>query len=430
MSSLATVADVTDRLPADTEGPEPGNPNDDVGADPRGGALEGIRVLDLSTVIMGPYATQLLGDLGADVIKVETGRGDTNRFMGGGPHHELSGIALNVNRNKRAVSLDLRHPAGTAAFLRILDTSDVFVTNLRPGSLVRLGLTYDDVGPSRPRLVYCQAQGFRSGSGEEDRPAYDDIVQAATGLPRLNDVTTGKTAFFPSIIADKVAGQTIVNAVLAALLHRERTGRGQRVEVAMFDAVLAFTLVEHLSRAAIAGEPSGYSRIMTSTRGPHRTRDGYVALMPYTDEHWRRLFAAVGREHLLDEPWFGDHASRLLNAEQVYANLAAIAAERTTAEWLELCDAEGIPANAVPSLDEILDDETLHRGMVTTADHPAVGPYREVGPSMTLDDTPLTVRRHAPLRSEHTAEVLAEVGYDDAAVDALIESGAARVRPR
>src|ERR1700722_7826234 len=391
------------------------------------GALQGFRVLELSSVIMGPYGTQVLGDLGADVIKVETGDGDTNRFMGGGPHRELSGIALNINRNKRAVSLDLKNPAGREAFLRILDSCDVLVTNIRPGPLARLALTYEDVGPARPRLVYCQAQGFRPGTAEENRPAYDDIIQAAAGLPRLNEITVGKTAFLPSLLADKVAGQTIVQAVLAALLSRERTGKGQRIEVPMFDAVLAFTLVEHLSRAAVPGEPAGYSRIMTTTRGPHRTRDGYIALMPYTDAHWRRLFAAVEREKLLDEPWFSDHATRLLNAERVYKELAAIVAERTTSEWLELCEREGIPANPVPSIDEILADESLHRGMISVADHPVIGSYRVVGPGMIFDATPLTVRSPAPLRSQHTAEVLAEVGYTAGEISAMVADGAASV---
>jgi crotonobetainyl-CoA:carnitine CoA-transferase CaiB-like acyl-CoA transferase len=392
------------------------------------GVLDGFRVLDLSTVIMAPLATQVLGDLGAEVIKVETGGGDLNRVMGGGPHRELSGIALNINRNKRAVSLDLKVPAGHAAFLRILDTCDVLVTNIRPSGLTRLGLSYADVAPARPRLVYCQAQGFRSGTGEEDRPAYDDIIQAVTGLPRLSEATVGTASFMPSIIADKVAGQAIIQAVLAALLHRERTGKGQRVEVPMFDAVLAFTLVEHLSKAAVPGEHSGYNRILIQTRGPHRTKDGYLALMPYTDAHWSRLFTAVGREELLDQPWYADHATRLANAARVYGELAAIVAERTTGEWLELCAREGIPAGPVPSLDEILADESLHRGMVRLADHPEVGPYRLIGPAMILDESPLTVRRPAPLRSEHTAEVLAEVGYTTGEISAMVADGAAEVR--
>ena len=390
------------------------------------GALDGVRVLDLTSVIMGPYATQLLGDLGADVIKVETGRGDTNRFMGGGPHPEMSGIALNINRNKRAVTLDMKHADGMAAFLRILDTCDVFVTNRRPGPLGRLRLAYADLAPTRPRLVYCQAQGFRTGTADEDRPAYDDVIQAATGLARLSNATVGATTFLPALIGDKVAGQTIVSAILAALLHRERTGRGQRVEVPMFDAVLAFNLVEHLSRAAIEGalrvQPHPHDHTWPA---PHA--DGHVALLPYTDEHWRRLFAAVGRSSCSTSrgsptsPLDRSRGGRLREPR-------AIVAERTTAEWLELCEREGIPANAVPDIDEILADDDLNRGTVTVEQHPVVGPYRVVGPSMILDASPLRVRRHAPMRSEHTAEVLAEVGYDVDAIAALVASGAAHVR--
>lgn len=392
------------------------------------GVLTGIRVLDLTTVIMGPYATQILGDLGAEIIKVESGRGDTNRFMGGGPHPELSGIALNINRNKRAVSLDLKHPSGIEVFHRLLEMCDVFVTNLRAGPLARLGLSYDDLKARYPKLIYCQAAGFKSGTAEENRPAYDDIIQAAAGLPPLSVRTTGKTSFFPSIIADKVAGQTVVAAILAALFHKERTGCGQRVEVPMFNAVLAFNLVEHLSRAAVEGGESGYSRIMTTTRGPHRTQDGYVAIMPYTDAHWQSLFGAVGSEYLLKEPWFADHSSRLLNAEQVYSELAKIVSKRTTAEWLALCNEHGIPANPVPTIDEIVSDPTLHRDMIQEAEHPVIGPFRQIGPSFVMSETPLSVRRPAPLLAEHTAEVLREVGYSNEEIEALVEAGAAAIR--
>lgn len=401
--------------------------NEDVDQSERG-VLTGVKVLDLTTVIMGPYATQVLGDLGAEIIKVESGRGDTNRFMGGGPHPELSGIALNINRNKRAVSLDLKHPSGMDAFHRLLETCDVFVTNLRAGPLARLGLSYEDLKARHPGLIYCQAAGFQSGTDEENRPAYDDIIQAAAGLPPLSARTTGKTSFFPSIIADKVAGQTVVAAILAALLHKERTGRGQRVEVPMFNAVLAFNLVEHLSRAATEGGESGYSRIMTTTRGPHRTKDGYVAIMPYTDAHWQSLFAAVGSEHLLKEPWFSDHSSRLLNAEQVYAELAKIVAKRTTAEWLDLCDERGIPANPVPTIDEIVSDPALHRGMIEEVEHPVIGAYRQIGAPFVMSETPLSVRRPAPLLAEHTAEVLREAGYSNEEIEALVEAGAAAIR--
>jgi len=390
------------------------------------GALDGIRVLDLTTVVMGPYATQVLGDLGADVVKVETDGGDSSRSIGGGPHRELSGIALNLHRNKRSIGLDLKHPEGKAAFLALLDRSDVLVTNLRPEPMARLGLAYDDVAPSRPGLIYCQAHGFRSDSGAGHRPAYDDIIQALTGFPRLNAKVLGTTAFVPSTIGDKIAALTIVQSVLAALFHRERTGEGQRVEVPMFDAVLAFNLVEHMGRAAIAGEPAGYNRVLTTHRGPHRTLDGYIAMMPYTDGQWRALFTAIGREALLDEPWFADHSARLRNIDDVYAALAGIVRERTTAEWLEICEANGVPASVVPSIDEIVGDPDLHMGAITEANHPVVGPYRQIEPAVRFSRSPQSVRRPAPLLAEHTRELLAEAGYDDDTIDRLVQGGAAK----
>ena len=394
------------------------------------GPLDGVRVLDLTTVIMGPYATQVLGDLGADVVKVETGGGDTSRVVGGGPHPQLSGIALNLHRNKRSISLDLKHARGKEVFLDLLDTSDVFVTNLRPEPLRRLGLAYEDVAATRPRLVYCQAHGFRSDTSAGDAPAYDDIIQALTGLPRLLEAALGITFFVPSTIGDKVAGLTIVYSVLAALFHRERTGEGQRVEVPMFDAMLAFNLVEHLSRAAVVGEPAGYSRILTSNRGPHRTLDGHIAMMPYTDRQWRALFVAVGREELLHEPWFADHASRVNNAHEVYGALAAIVRERTTAEWLELCAANGVPASPVPNIDEIVDDPERHMGVISDANHPVIGPYRQIEPAARFSKSPQSVRRTAPMVAEHTREILSELGYDDGDIDRLIEVGAiAEPRP-
>jgi crotonobetainyl-CoA:carnitine CoA-transferase CaiB-like acyl-CoA transferase len=392
------------------------------------GALSGIRVLDMTSVIMGPYATQLLGDLGAEVIKIESRRGDTNRFMGGGPHPEFSGIALNINRNKRSAGIDLKHPDGLAAMKRLLGSCDVFVTNLRPGPLRRMGMDFEAIAATNPRLIYCQAQGFRTDTDEGDRPAYDDIIQAAAGIPTLSEATVGATSFLPSVIADKIAGQTIVTAVLAAIVHRERTGRGQRVEVPMFDAVMAFNLVEHMGRAATPGQPAGYTRILSRWRGPHRTRDGYIAMMPYTDEHWRRLFAAVGREELMDESWMADHSRRLLEPDPVYSALAEIIAQRTTAEWLDLCEEHSIPANNVPTLDDILDDPALHRGMVTMTDHPVAGEHRSINPGMIMSDTPATVRRPAPRRAEHTAELLREIGYDAEQIAELGASGAIELR--
>ncbi|MGH3732470.1 MAG: CaiB/BaiF CoA transferase family protein [Acidimicrobiales bacterium] len=391
------------------------------------GPLAGIRVLELASVIMGPYAGQLLGDLGADVIKVEHGAIDSSRVMGGGPDPELSGIALNLHRNKRSIGLDLKASKGREAFLRLLATGDVLITNVRPSALGRLGLRYEDLSSSMPQLVYCQSQGFALGTDDEDRPAYDDIIQAMTGLPWLNQEVLDHTAFVPTLIGDKVVGLTITYGVLAALVHRERTGEGQRVEVPMFDSVLSFNLVEHLSRATMPGGAAGYSRIMSSRRGPHRTLNGYVAIMPYTDANWSALCRAVDREDILERSWFADHKTRLLNADRVFGDLAEIVAERTSEEWLDICARNDIPASAVPSLDDIVNDPLSHRGVLSDADHPVVGAYRQIAPAVTMSATPGIVRRHAPLVGEHTSEILAELGYSDDEVASLVADGAARV---
>jgi crotonobetainyl-CoA:carnitine CoA-transferase CaiB-like acyl-CoA transferase len=392
------------------------------------GPLAGVRVLELATVIMTPYTGQLLGDLGADVIKVEHGSLDSSRVMGGGPHRELSGVALNLHRNKRSVSLDIKTEGGREVFDRLLDDSDVLLTNLRPGPLRRLHLSYDDVSPSRPSLVYCQSQGFATGTTEEDRPAYDDIVQALAGLPYLNQQVLGTTAFFPSLIGDKIAGLMIAYGVLGALVHRCLTGEGQQVEVPMFDSLLSFSLVEHLSRAVTPGEPAGYSRIMTEHRGPHRTRNGFIAMMPYTDAHWKSLFLAVGRLDILDRPWFVDHRSRLLRADEVYRDLAEIIAERTTEEWLSLCRMHDIPASPVPTLDQIIENPANHRGVLSEANHPVVGTYRSIQSPVRYSATPTSMRRHAPLVAEHTDEILVELGYAPDEIRTLLETGAIRCR--
>ena len=395
--------------------------------DESSGPLGGIRVVELASVIMAPYAGQILGDLGADVIKVEHSVIDNSRLMGGGPHPELSGIALNLHRNKRSLGLDVKTPEGHEVLWRLLATSDVFITNVRPGALARLQVSYEDLAGSMPRLVYCQSQGFATASSDEDRPAYDDIIQAMTGLPWLNQQVLDATAFVPTLLGDKVAGLTIAYAVLAALVHRERTGQGQRVEVPMFNSVLSFNLVEHLSRAAVEGGAAGYARIMSSLRGPHRTRNGYVAIMPYTDANWHSLCRAIDRLDVLERPWFASYETRTRDADRVFGDLAEIVAERTTEEWLEIGELYDIPVSAVSSLDDIVSDAALNRDVITTATHPVVGEYRQISPPVSMSETPTGVRRPAPLVAQHTREVLGELGYSDDEIRSLIDHGVAGV---
>jgi crotonobetainyl-CoA:carnitine CoA-transferase CaiB-like acyl-CoA transferase len=389
------------------------------------GPLSGIKVIELATVVMVPFAGQLLGDMGADVIKVEGENIDSARVLGEVLDEELSGVALNLLRNKRSIRLDLKAERGRDAVLRLLDTADVFITNLRPGALARLGLGHETVLPGRRHLVYCEAHGFRAGSGEAERPAFDDIIQAETGMTRMGERAGMDVRFIPSVIADKLTGLYIALAVLGALVHRAATGEGQRVEVPMFDSVLSFNLVEHLAGATTPGGSTGYSRIMSPHRRPHKTKDGYLAVLPYSDRDWRALYEAVGRERELDDAPFVSHRQRLENPDRVYESLATVIAQRTTQEWLELCRELGVAASPVPSLDEIANDTAKHRGVLEPMSHPVVGDYRSINPPIRFEASPMSVRRAAPLVGQHTIEVLQEAGFDPVGIKRLLDDGAA-----
>lgn len=387
------------------------------------GPLQGIRVLDLTSVVMGPYATQILGDLGADVICVEDAKGDTNRIMGAGPEPGLSGVSLNLLRNKRNVCLDLKQPGGRAAFLRIAATCDVVITNLRPAPLRRLGLAYDDIRVVRPDVVMCQAHGWPSDSEAGDSPAYDDVIQAASGIAHTFELQSGRPALAPTLIADKVSGLTIVHAVLAALFHRERTGEGQFVEVPMIDAITSFTLVEH-GAAAVQQPPAGtagYPRILIPERRPFATADGWMAILPYSAKDYAALFAEGGRDDLVDDPRTLTPEARMRHAAELYAVVEQIVVTRPTAFWVEFCRRHDIPAGPVRTLDEVVADLPI-------AEHPHVGPYRQVPHPVRYSRTPAGVHRSAPRLGEHSVEVLREVGLADDEIAALIESGGARQR--
>lgn len=386
------------------------------------GPLRGVRVLDLTSVVMGPMATQILGDLGADVITIESGRGDTNRAMGPGPHRQLSDISLNLLRNKRNIALDLKRPEGREALLRVVATCDVFVTNLRPGPLARLGLDYADVTAVRPDVVYCQAHGYPSDGPRGDDPAYDDVIQAASGVADAVRRATGERALIPTLLADKVTGIVLAYAVIAALFHRERTGQGQRVEVPMTDALTSFMLVEHSSGAAstpVEGG-AGYRRILTPLRAPARTADGWISVFPYLDEHWAALLASTDAEHLVAE---GKVSREALagDPDARYRILADVLPSKTTAEWLAVCSAAQIPAAESTDLDDLI--AALPQG-----EHPDAGAYRVIPPPVRFSVTPASVRRPAPRIGQHNHEVLTEVGFDDEEIARLEQAGVLRTR--
>lgn len=380
--------------------------------------LDGIRVIDLTSVVMGPVATQILADQGADVIVIEDRRGDTNRSMGAGVHRELSGVAMNLLRNKRSVGLDIKSNAGSEALGRLVATADVVVTNLRPGSRARAGLTYDHLRSFRPDLIFCAAAGYPVDHELADAPAYDDVIQAATGVVDLNERIGLPPVLIPTLIADKSAGLVIANTVLAALVRRERTGEGSDITVAMTEVMRAYLLVEHGAGAVFEPPqgPTGYPRILNPDRRPHPTADGMISVLPYDQHHYETLFRLGGRDDLITDPRVATRRSRIENGPSLYQEVAAILRRRTTAEWLALLRPAGIPIAEVATLDDLVDD-------LPVVEHPSAGGYRVTPPLTGATAAADVVRRHAPLHGEHNREVLREVGYTDTELDALRADG-------
>jgi formyl-CoA transferase len=399
---------------------------------PRAGALAGYRILELAHFIAGPVAGLYLADMGADVIKVEEpGAGDASRRMydaatvPGGD----SSVFLATNRNERSVAVDLSRPEGRALFLRLVEQADVVIEAYRGGVAERLGIGYDACAAVNPRIVYCATYGFRAAGPYGARPAYDDVIQAASGLASLQASIMGEPRYVPTIVADKTSSMTLLAHVLAALYHQARTGEGQEVEVPMFESLAAWVMVEHLYGETFvpANDTPGYKRILNRYRRPFKTKDGYLAILPYSDQNWRDFFTLAGRQDLLDDPRFKTFATRLRHIEVLYGELNAIAPSRTNAEWLADLDRLNIPAMIVNSLETLLHDPQLEAtGFWQVVEHPTEGTMRLPGIPATYGKTPGAIRRLPPRLGEHSLEILREAGLAQAEIDALLASGATR----
>jgi len=393
--------------------------------------LQGVRVVDLTTVLFGPYASQFLGDYGADVIKVESLTGDSTRSTGEARQPGMATGFLSVNRNKRSVALDLKRPEGREALMRLMEGADVLMHNIRPQKLGAIGLDPVVIRERNPRLVYASLCGFSEAGPYAGRPAYDDIIQGMCGLSELMQRQSGEPRFLPTVAADKVCAMIATHAILAALFARDRSGVGSNVEVSMFEAMAGFTLIEHLSGQTFvpATGATGYSRALAPSRRPYRARDGYLCVMPYNDAQWSRFFNAVGRSDLAIDPRFSDMASRTLNVEVLYALMAGIIAEREIREWVDLCVRCDIPYGRVNTLDDLLTDPHLQ----------SVGFFQEVpagdGHSMmrfagngVRIDGQTGILRPPPRLGEHTGAALREAGLTDAEIGHLVSGGITRAR--
>ena len=393
------------------------------------GPLSGYRIVDLTTVVLGPYATRILGDMGADIVKIEPPEGDMLREIGPSKSPGMAPIHLALGSSKRSVVLDLKRPRARAALMRLVAGADAFVHSMRPAAIARLGLTYDEVRDTRPDIVYCGACGFGSGGPYAGRPAYDDLIQGMCGIADLmGRVTGGPPRYAPTIVADKTVGLFVANAVLAALLHRERTGEGQEIEVPMFETMVSYVMVEHLWERAVRPDDGalGYVRMLAPNRRPFRTRDGYLCMLAYTDRHWKAFFGLAGCPELSADPRFAHISARTENVAELYAVAEELLGERSTAEWLADLEQAEIPAGPVNALEDLLVDPHLAgQDCFRRVDHPSEEEILQVGQPVRFSRSPVETRRHAPLLGEHTVQVLGEAGLDEAEIDALLHDGGA-----
>jgi crotonobetainyl-CoA:carnitine CoA-transferase CaiB-like acyl-CoA transferase len=382
------------------------------------GPLEGVRVLDLSSVIMGPWATQILADLGADVISVEAIGGDAVRFLGLGHHPLLCGIALNVLRNKRNISLDLKNPSGREAFLKVAATCDVVFTNLRPGPRQRLGLTYEEIRKVRPDIIFCHAQGWPSDSDRADDPAYDDVIQSGSGMAALFTMQNGKPSIAPIAMADQVCSLTIVYSILAALLHRQRTGVGQSVEIPMQQTMASFVLVMHGQNAVLEPPlgPPGYERISSPLRAPMPTKDSFLQIVLYTRQNWIDFLTDGGIEDAASDPRLDTPVARNRHYADLYTTMGKILKTRCNSEWISWCKAHGVAYSPVVSLEELLQG-------LPVVQHSVGGQYRQLPIPVNFSRTPGSVRTEAPLPGANNVDVLTEAGYSPHHIDELYKSG-------
>lgn len=390
-----------------------------------GGPLEGVCVIDMTTVLMGPYATQILGDMGADVIKVEAPEGDATRKLGPMRSPGMGPLFINANRSKRSIVLDLKKPSGHAALLRLIKSTDVLLYNVRPQAMARLNLSYEDVAAVNPRIIYVGTYGFGQNGPYAARAAYDDLIQGAAGLPTLiMEAGTDVPRYVPCTIADRTTGLSAVNAIAAALYYRERTGEGQSIGIPMFETMVQFVLGDHLGGLTFDPPegPPGYARLLAKERRPFATKDGYICTLIYNDKQWKNFFALIGQPELFDnDPRFADLASRTRHINALYKLVAEILATRTAAEWLIALDRADIPVMPLHSVASLLDDPHLKAiGFFEMVDHPTEGRVRSMAVPSTWSKSQPQVTRFAPRLGEHSVEVLHEAGFADREIAAML----------
>lgn len=394
--------------------------------------LSGVRIIDLSTVVLGPLATLTLAGLGAEVVKIEAPEGDNVRSAGVMRNEGMGHVFLHGNRGKQSVALDLKQAAARETLVELLRTADVFVTNVRPAALKRLGLDADSLREQMPRLIHVVATGYGSGGPYAGKPAYDDLIQGAAGVSWLmQQHVGGEPRYMPVSLADRVTGLHLSYAVTAALYQRERTGLGTQVEVPMFECVAHFVLADHLAGETFVPPlgKAGYDRLLSENRRPYKTSDGHLCVLIYNDAHWQRFLGAIGQaERFTEDARFSSQSARSRHIHEIYGFVGEVMSTRSTGEWIELLDKLDIPNQVPATLDDLLEDPHLRAtGLIGEEVHPSEGRQRTLGVPTVWPDASAAQLRPAPLLGEHGLDVLRAAGFDDARIRELIDAGALRL---
>ena len=394
------------------------------------GPLKGLKIIELTSVVLGPWAAQILADMGAEVIKVEAPFGDSNRQLGASRNPNMAALYLSNNRNKRSLVLDLKQASARDALLKIIKDCDVFLHNNRPQVMTKLKLEDNDIKSVNENIIYCGTYGYSKDGPYGEKGALDDSIQAASGIAALNELVLGEPRYLPTVVADKTTAITVVYSILAALFHRERTGSGQEVEVPMFETMVSFVMAEHLWGEVFEPplDKAGYTRLMSHHRKPYKTKDGYIAVLPYMNNHWKTFCEKAERQDLIEDDRFKNLSSRVENIDDTYSETGKILSTKTTQEWLDIFADTKVPVIVVNSLDDLFTDPHLEAvGFWQDFDHPTEGKLKMPGFPAKFSKTPATIRKHAPNFGEHSLEILAEAGSDKETIKQMIESKATLV---
>lgn len=390
------------------------------------GPLSGVRVIDLTSVFMGPYCTSILGDLGADVIKVESPSGDSTRYLGPSRSQGMGGMFLQLGRNKKSIVLDLKTEKGKEVLFRLIEKADVFVHSMRPQAIEKLGLNYEEVAIVNKQIIYCNSWGFRKDGPYASQPAYDDVIQAKSGLVAVQAKLTGSPQYMATVVADKTAGIVAANSIMAALYYRERTGEGQSIEVPMFETMTAYTMLEHLFGLNFDPPLAGsmYPRSTSKFRKPYRTMDGYMCCMIYNDRQWSTFFEVTGNKEYITDERFIDIGARTRNIDALYGMVEEIMLTKTTAEWVKVFEDSDLPGTMMNTPEDLLEDEHLKEiNFFQKVDHPTEGPIINVDFPVRFSKSEQELRNFAPRLGENTVQILTELGYISDEIEEIVKVG-------